>query len=97
MALKGGKPVSSSYKIVPKDQMSALKSYYSPESTSGALYRGVPQMVAVTDISVKFLERPRSAILMIALQFSLLSNRFSNFRSRCTIFMSFIFLIPQAS
>ena len=58
-------PVNSSTVRIPNDQISAWYEYPNPESTSGAVYPTVPQLVKVLyDLSVNYFENPKSINLM---------------------------------
>ena len=52
---------------------------------SGATYCGEPHMVDSTSLGARFLDNPKSAILIGASWSWLSSRMFSSFRSRCTI------------
>ena len=48
----------TSYITTPKDQTSALESYFYPESISGAICKGLPSMVYANFLSPSILENP---------------------------------------
>ena len=81
--MKGGRPTSSSYKMVPTLQRSALASYFWNCSISGAIYRGEPHSVSASPAGCKLRANPKSAIFSKDPAPEEHSSRFWGLRSLC--------------
>ena len=86
---KGNWPVKIWKSKVPRLQMSALYVYGRPWITSGAIYKGVPHIVAFISFRVlKFFARPRSPNLNSK---SLMGRSFKSTLSDCFLVFTRIF------